>query len=233
MEQHILEDYVKQIHALTERGGRASSTALAAALGVAAPAVSKALPRLAAMGLIQHDPYRGAELTDTGRLMAVEVIRHHRLVEMFLHQALGMSWDEVHAEAERLEHVVSEAMEARMDAFLGYPAVDPHGHPIPTADLYLATCQLPRLSDSQPGDEVILRRVDDRDDAVLRHLERAGMVPGAGLRVVEVSPMEGVVRLSVGGEDRTLALKIADQVYVEAAAEATGAARDGEGTHAG
>lgn len=215
MEQHILEDYVKHIHALTQTAGRANTAALAAAMGAPVPAVSKALPKLAALGLVRHDPYRGAELTEAGRLMALEVIRHHRLVEMFLHQALGMSWDEVHEEAERLEHVLSESIEERMDAFLGYPTVDPHGHPIPTPDLFLPECRLPSLADVAAGRRVVVRRVSDRDGEVLRHLESAGIVPGAEVTVVAVSPMEGIMRLSAGGEEKMLALKVAREVVVE------------------
>lgn len=219
MEQHVLEDYVKHIHALTQKAERANTAALAAAMGAPVPAVSKALPKLAALGLARHDPYRGVELTEAGRLMALEVIRHHRLVEMFLHQALGMSWDEVHEEAERLEHVLSDTIEERMDAFLGYPTVDPHGHPIPSPDLYLPKCDLPHLSDAEPGRRVVVRRVSDRDGEVLRHLHDAGIVPGAELVITAVSPMEGIMRLSVGGEEKMLALKVAEQVVVEDAAQ--------------
>lgn len=218
MEQHVLEDYLKHIHALTESAGRANTVALAAAMGAPVPAVSKALPKLSALGLVRHDPYRGVELTDAGRSMALEVIRHHRLVEMFLHQALGMSWDEVHDEAERLEHVLSDSIEARMDAFLGYPSEDPHGHPIPTPDLSMPDCRLPSLAQVEAGHAVTVRRVSDRDGEVLRYLEAAGVIPGAQLTVVSQSPIEGIVRLSVRGEERTLALKVAGDVIVEEAA---------------
>jgi DtxR family Mn-dependent transcriptional regulator len=217
MERHVLEDYVKHIYELTQAAGRANTAALATAMGVPVPGVSKALPRLAAMGLVTHDPYRGAELTETGRLMAVEVIRHHRLAEMFLHKALGMSWDEVHAEAERLEHVLSDSIEARMDAFLGFPTEDPHGDPIPTPDLHLPEDRLPRLSEAAPGHRLVVRRVSDRDDEVLRHLEGAGIVPGAVLSVLALSPMEGIARLDLDGAERILALKIAEKVFVEEA----------------
>ena len=130
-----VEDYVKAVYLLELREGGASTTALAARLEVTPAAVSGMLPKLTALGLVEHEPYRGVRLTDRGRLVALEVVRHHRLLELFLVESLGMGWDEVHAEAEVLEHVLSEELEELIAAKLGHPTLDPHGDPIPDRDL--------------------------------------------------------------------------------------------------
>ncbi|HEY3268997.1 MAG TPA: metal-dependent transcriptional regulator [Armatimonadota bacterium] len=215
MDQHVLEDYLKQVYKLTREGRRATTTALSAALGLPAATVSKTLPRLSAMRMIEYDPYRGALLTESGTAVALEVLRHHRLLELFLHSALGMPLDEVHDEAERLEHVLSDAVEARLDALLGYPTLDPHGDPIPTPDLRLSDDRFPSLADSRPGDTLRIRRVSDTRPEVLRHLQARGIIPGATVRVVDHSPFEGLMRLDVDGREESLSLRIAETVTVE------------------
>ena len=130
-----IQDYLKEIYKLEAAGQRATTSALAERLEVSAPSVTAMLKKLATLGLVEHERYRGVRLTERGRRVALEVIRHHRLVELFLVESLGMTWDEVHAEAEVLEHALSEELEARIDRALGYPTHDPHGDPIPDANL--------------------------------------------------------------------------------------------------
>src|SRR5947208_2921231 len=130
-----IQDYLKEIYKLASEGERVTTTAVARRMGVSAPSVTSMLKKLAALGLVEHEPYRGASLTDTGERIAVEIVRHHRLLELYLARTLGLDIEDVHAEADRLEHVLSEELEAKIDSALGYPTHDPHGDPIPNADL--------------------------------------------------------------------------------------------------
>ena len=145
------QDYLKEIHRLESEHGRATTSALAASLGVSPPSVTSMLKKLATLKLVVHEPYRGVKLTSAGRKSAVEVIRHHRLLEQYLAETLGMPIDEVHAEADRLEHALSEELEARIDATLGFPTHDPHGDPIPDADLNVGVDELRPLHALGPG----------------------------------------------------------------------------------
>jgi DtxR family transcriptional regulator, Mn-dependent transcriptional regulator len=179
-----IEDYTKAIYALEERHGVASTTALAERLGVSAPAVSAMVKKLAADGYVTHVRYRGVRLTEEGRRVALEVLRHHRLLETYLAEELGVPWDRVHAEAEVLEHVLSEGLEERIAAKLGEPTHDPHGDPIPAADgtvVEPATVALAALADGERGRFV---RVSDSDPALLRELAQLGILPGEELEVV-------------------------------------------------
>ncbi len=172
------EDYLKEIHRLESEHGRATTSALAASLGVSPPSVTSMLKKLATLRLVVHEPYRGAKLTTAGRKAAMEVIRHHRLLEQYLAETLGMPIDEVHAEADRLEHALSEELEARIDATLGFPTHDPHGDPIPDADLNVGIDELRPLHALGPGERSTVRRVPD-DKAVLGYLRGLGLLPGA------------------------------------------------------
>ncbi|HWQ02520.1 MAG TPA: metal-dependent transcriptional regulator [Gaiellaceae bacterium] len=179
-----VEDYTKAIYALEERHGVASTTALAERLGVSAPAVSAMVKKLAALGYVSHVRYRGVRLTDEGRRVALEVLRHHRLLETYLVEELGVPWDRVHAEAEVLEHVLSEGLEERIAAKLGEPTHDPHGDPIPAADGTLVEPATVALTALAPGDRGRFVRVSDSDPAVLRELAELGIRPGDELEVV-------------------------------------------------
>ena len=161
-----VEDYLKAIYALGAEGKRATTSALAERMQVSAPSATAMMKRLAELGLVERAPYRGVVLTDKGRLCALEVLRHHRLLERYLADSLGMSLDEVHAEADRLEHVLSEELEARIDEALGYPTVDPHGDPIPDRALRIATITSRTVADLDLGD-------------TRRRRPRAGRQPGA------------------------------------------------------
>ena len=179
-----VEDYTKAIYALEERHGVASTTALAERLGVSAPAVSAMVKKLAALGYVSHVRYRGVRLTDEGRRVALEVLRHHRLLETYLVEELGVPWDRVHAEAEVLEHVLSEGLEERIAAKLGEPTHDPHGDPIPAADGTVVEPATVALTALAPGDRGRFVRVSDSDPAVLRELAELGIRPGDELEVV-------------------------------------------------
>src|SRR5262245_14146501 len=179
-----VEDYTKAIYALEERYGVASTTALAARLGVSAPAVSAMVKKLATLGYVSHVRYRGVRLTDEGRRVALEVLRHHRLLETYLVEELGVPWDRVHAEAEVLEHVLSEGLEERIAAKLGEPTHDPHGDPIPAADGTVVEPATVALTALTAGDRGRFVRVSDSDPVVLRELAELGIRTGDELEVV-------------------------------------------------
>ncbi len=195
-----IEDYAKAIYALQRRsdGGGASTNDLAERLGVTPGSVSAMVKKLADRGLVVHEPYRGAQLTPEGERVALEVMRHHRLLELYLVEHLGVPWDRVHAEAEALEHVISEDLEARIAAKLGNPTHDPHGDPIPDAGLQIDEGVTARLADLQAGDRGHFVRVSDSDPEMLRYLSDLGVALGDALVVVERQPFEGPVSVRFG-----------------------------------
>jgi len=193
------EDYLKQVFLLSE-GGPVSTQALADRMGVRPASVTGMVKKLATLGLLDYAPYRGVLLTEAGRAVALEVLRHHRLIETYLAEALGYDWDEVHAEAERLEHHISEAFEARIAAWLGHPERDPHGDPIPAPDLELPAGGGRALGDCSPGRYRLLR-VRAQDKGTLALLARLGLLPGVTLTLVENA--DGGVRIELY-EDRFL-----------------------------
>jgi DtxR family Mn-dependent transcriptional regulator len=210
-----VQDYAKAIFTLESRHGAASTTELAALLEVRPASVSGMLRKLSALGLVEHERYRGVRLTDHGRRVALEVIRHHRLVELFLVESLGMTWDEVHAEAEVLEHALSEELEELIAAKLGNPTVDPHGDPIPTRDLELAETPGLALAELEPGDRATFVRVSDSDPGMLRFLGERGIVPGARLELVERQPFDGPLFVRVGDEVHVLGTTLAGAMRVQ------------------
>jgi DtxR family transcriptional regulator, Mn-dependent transcriptional regulator len=200
-----VEDYVKAVYMLEQHDGSASTAALAARLEVTPAAVSGMLRKLAALGLVEHEPYHGVHLTDRGRLVALEVVRHHRLLELFLVESLGMGWDEVHAEAEVLEHVLSEELEELIAAKLGHPTLDPHGDPIPSRELAINDDVESRdLYQLEPGARGTLVRVSDDDPEMLRFLTERGITPGTRLEVIDRQPFEGPLTVRVGDEMHVL-----------------------------
>lgn len=213
-----IEDYLKAVYALGRTTDAVSTGALAERLGVAPASATGMVKKLAALRLVVHEPYAGARLTEAGRRIAVETIRHHRLVETYLHQALGVPWDRLHAEAEAWEHVLSEDLEARMDAALGHPTTDPHGAPIPTPDLVLDEPDLVPLADLPAGTETVVVRVSDADAARLRTLGAAGLYPGtpvridaAGTEALTVRPLAG----PLAGTPAVLDAEAAAHVFVD------------------
>jgi DtxR family transcriptional regulator, Mn-dependent transcriptional regulator len=194
-----VEDYCKAIFTLQARTEEPVATnALAERLGITPGSVSAMLKRLGELGLIEHVPYRGVRLTDDGRKVALEVIRHHRLLELFLAESLDMSWDRVHAEAEVLEHVISEDLERLIAEKLGNPTLDPHGDPIPSAELELHEPETLALDRLQQGDGGCFVRVSDADPEMLRYLSELGISPGDRLLVRERQPFGGPLLVSFG-----------------------------------
>jgi DtxR family transcriptional regulator, Mn-dependent transcriptional regulator len=210
-----VQDYAKAIYTLESRDGAASTTALAVRLEVQPGSVSGMLRTLAALGLIEHEPYRGVRLTKHGRAVALEVIRHHRLLELFLVESLGMSWDEVHAEAEVLEHALSEELEELIAAKLGNPTLDPHGDPIPSPELTLAEEEQRCLYELEPGERATFVRVSDADPEMLRFLSALGIAPGDGLEVLERQPFDGPLSVRFGDQVHVLGAVLARAMRVE------------------
>jgi DtxR family transcriptional regulator, Mn-dependent transcriptional regulator len=207
------QDYLKAIWKL-DRAGDMSTTALAESLGVAPASATAMLKKLATLGLVVHERYRGATLTPAGERMALEVVRHHRLLELYLMQALGLSWDQVHEEAEKLEHHLSDELEARIDQALGFPTRDPHGDPIPSPELLLARDELTCLSDLDAGSMTVIRRVPDSDPELLRYLGTLGLVPAEEVTVVEQAPFDGPVTVEVRGSRHAIGRSLAAQIEV-------------------
>jgi DtxR family Mn-dependent transcriptional regulator len=209
-----VEDYVKAIYTLESRGDGATTTALAERLEVRPASVSGMLPKLTELGLVEHEPYRGVRLTDRGRRVALEVVRHHRLLELFLVESLGMTWDEVHAEAEVLEHVISEELEELIAAKLGDPEFDPHGDPIPSRELTVPADESRTLYALEPGDRSTFARVSDSDPAMLRYLSERGIAPGATVEMIERQPFDGPVSVRVDGHEHVLGAVLARAMRV-------------------
>jgi DtxR family Mn-dependent transcriptional regulator len=205
-----IQDYLKEIYKLRADAGKVTTTTLAKRLGVSPASVSAMVKKLAALGLVEHVPYRGVDLTPAGERVALEVVRHHRLLELYLAETLGVAVESVHAEADRLEHVLSEELEARIDSALGYPTHDPHGDPIPDAGLKLeAERELRPLSALAPGEKATILRVPD-DDELLPQLSELGLVPGRRVTVRKRRPLT----VSIDGSDQVISRKLADAVGV-------------------
>ncbi len=209
------QDYLKAIYQLGGARDEVATSELAGRLGFTPGSVSSMLRKLDEQGLVSHERYRGVRLTKLGCREAVEMIRHHRLLELYLAKVVGMPWDKVHAEADALEHVISEDLESRLDELLGFPTHDPHGHPIPSATLDLVEDDYPALAETAAGMRCVVRRVSDRDGELLRHLAALGLAPGAKLSVVEVIPFSGGVRIRITGTEHVVGLEAAHAVAVE------------------
>ena len=211
-----VEDYTKAIYALQERGERAVSTnAIAERLGVTAASASGMVKRLGELGLVAHEPYHGVSLTDAGRNVALEVMRHHRLLELYLVQSLGVPWDRVHEEAEVLEHVLSEELEELIARKLGDPTRDPHGDPIPTRELQIEERETESLESLQAGACGTFARVSDSDPEMLRYLADKGIAPGDELEVVERQPFGGPLFVRFGDHVHPLGGELARAMRVE------------------
>jgi DtxR family Mn-dependent transcriptional regulator len=211
-----IEDYAKAIYALEARSARAVPTnAIAERLGVTAGSASAMLKKLAELGLVSHNPYHGVTLTDAGERVALEIIRHHRLLELFLVRELGMSWDRVHAEAEVLEHVISEELEALIADKLGQPQLDPHGDPIPTRELEIEERATEALDSLDAGALGRFVRVSDADPAMLRYLSERGVAPGDRFEVIERQPFGGPLFVRFGDAVHVFGGELASSMRVE------------------
>jgi len=209
-----IQDYAKAIYKLEVETGRATTSALAERLAVAPASVTGMLKRLAELGLVSYEPYHGVTLSETGNRLALEVIRHHRLLERYLVDTLGLSLDLVHAEADRLEHALSEDLEAVIDESLGFPTHDPHGDPIPDAALRVAPSVLKQLTQLAPGEAATVRRVPDDDSDVLRYLAELRLVPGERVRLNAAAPFDGPLTVEVGGTSHAIAHDLAGRIGV-------------------
>lgn len=201
-----VEDYLKAIHGLQARGdeGLVKTNAIARRLGVTPASASSMVAKLADLSLVTHVSYRGARLTPKGERIALEVVRHHRLLETYLAEAFGMPWDRVHEEAEVLEHHISEELEQRIASVLNHPTRDPHGDPIPTEDLALPTESTVALSDLVPGQTARFTRVSDSDPAILAYLAEQDIMPGAALLVTDKQPFHGPLFVQIGEHRQVL-----------------------------
>ena len=208
------QDYLKALYQLHGDQRPVPTGDLAQRLGISSPSVSEMVTRLSAQGLVEHDRYRGQQLTREGRKIALELVRHHRLLEMFLVQVLGYSWDEVHDEAERLEHVISERMEQRIFELLGRPELDPHGHAIPSRTGKVRPVSERTLRDCRAGERVVVQGVSDDDAGRLRELERRRLLPGTQIDVVAASEYEGPIEVRIKGKRVYIPLGLARGIFV-------------------
>ena len=207
-----VQDYLKAIYALEAAGSRVTTSALAGRMGVSAPSATAMTKRLAELGLVERAAYRGVALTDTGRRCALEVLRHHRLLESYLVDRLGLPLHEVHAEAELLEHALSEELEAKIDAELGFPTHDPHGDPIPDRELRVSSGRQRTLLDLEPGELTTIARVPDGDADLLRYLGDLALVPGLDARVVSYAPFGGPVTMRTGTGEHAISRELAASI---------------------
>jgi DtxR family Mn-dependent transcriptional regulator len=215
-----IQDYLKIIYELTEHSPAASTNDLAARLGITPASVTGMIQKLASLepALVTYQKYQGVALTAEGRRAALDVIRRHRLLEAWLVQSLGYSWDEVHGEADRLEHVISEVLEARIAEALGQPERDPHGEFIPSAELVMPADKSTPLASLQAGEEAVVRRVHAQDASLLRHFEELGLIPGTRLKVIEISPFDGVMHVHVQKRqgEAILGSALTSRIFVDA-----------------
>jgi DtxR family Mn-dependent transcriptional regulator len=211
-----VQDYAKAIWALAQEGeDPVSTSAIASRLGVSPASASAMVKRLETLGLARRRPYRGVALTTAGERVALEVIRHHRLLELYLAEALGMPWDRVHAEAEVLEHAISPELSERIAQALGNPSRDPHGDPIPTAAGEIEEAPTRPLAELEPGESGTFVRVSDSDPEMLRYLSQRGISPGDGVDVLEKQPFDGPIFVRCGGETHVLGGALTRAMRVE------------------
>lgn len=215
-----VEDYLKAIYRLSPEGRPASTSEIAHLLELSPPSVSGMVKRLSELGLLEHAPYKGVQLTAEGRRAALRMVRRHRLIEAYLVQFLGYSWDTVHEEAERLEHAVTDKLVERMAGALGHPSTDPHGDPIPEADGSIHEPACTPLSEVQVGETIEIRRVDESQPERLRYLASLGLRPGVVVTLLDRQPFGGPVTLEAAGERHILGHELA---HVLLCARGTGA----------
>jgi len=209
-----VQDYVKTIYALQHEQRPVSNGALKTQLNISAPAVSEMIQHLVRLNLVHYEPYQGVELTPAGERVALEVIRHHRLLELYLYEALGVPWDEVHAEAEQLEHALSANLAERIADRLGQPQFDPHGAPIPSRDLRVPERQGCSLSNAPLNQPLQIVEVDDASPELLRYLATLNLVPGHSIVLVERAPFDGPLHVQVGNRVHAIGQQTAAAVWV-------------------
>lgn len=216
LNHQAIEDYLKTIYVLAKDESPVSTSQIAEARNVKPASATSMIQRLAGLNLVNYEKHYGVTLTESGNQIALEVIRHHRLVELYLIEALGFAWDEVHEQADILEHVISEKLEERIAAALNHPTVDPHGDPIPARDGTIVDVSSQPLSALEEGAEGrVARIIDDDNSAMLRYLAELGLVPGASFRVTDVAPFEGPLTLELGGQEKVVGYNVASSILVE------------------
>ena len=215
LNHQAIEDYLKTIYMLEQEESPVSTSRIAAARDVKPGSATSMIQRLAKLKLVNYEKHYGATLTEMGKKIALEVIRHHRLVELYLIEALGFTWDEVHEQADLLEHVISEKLEERIAAALNYPDFDPHGDPIPARDGTVRQVETFPLANAEAGSQVRIARVpDDANSELLRYLGELGLMPGTTVDIVAVAPFEGPITIKVGPETTVIGQRIAEAVLV-------------------
>jgi DtxR family Mn-dependent transcriptional regulator len=213
MLSQAVEDYLKTIYKL-QQDGTASTTDIARALDVSSASVTNMVKRLAQMGLAEYQSYRGVTLSPAGSKIALEIIRHHRLLELYLKEVMGYGWEKLHDEAEHLEHHISEEFEDKIEEMLGFPTHDPHGDPIPTRDGRVEAVRDAPLTQIAPGQTVVVRRVSDDDPELLHYLEELGLMPKVEVEVLEKAPFNGPLGVRIGEETKTVGFAVASCVFV-------------------
>lgn len=215
MKNQVIEDYVKAIFEIESETAKVSTNALAKRLKVTPASITGMIKKLSEMNLVTYERYQGVRLQPAGRKIALEVLRHHRLIELFLSEALGVPWDQVHEEAERWEHVISEDVEDRIDALLGHPTRDPHGSPIPDRDGNMVESPTLTLAELAKGQQATVVEVSDHNSELLRYLGERNLYPKAEFEVLDVAPFDGPLELKLNEETFTLGRKVAEQIYVQ------------------
>lgn len=216
LNHQAIEDYLKTIYVLAEEERPVSTSRIAEARNVKPASVTNMIQRLAGLNLVDYEKHYGVTLSESGRQIALEVIRHHRLIELYLMEALGFRWDEVHEQADVLEHVISEKLEERIAAALNHPTVDPHGDPIPSREGNVKSVDMVPLSTLDAGVMArVARIVDDANSEMLRYLADLGLVPGTSFRVLDAAPFEGPLSLKLGGKKKVIGFNVASSVLVE------------------
>ncbi len=216
LNHQAIEDYLKTIYVLAEGDERVSTSRIAEAREVKPASATNMIQRLARLNLVDYEKHNGVMLTEAGRHIALEVIRHHRLIELYLMEALGFRWDEVHEQADVLEHVISEKLEERIAAALNHPTVDPHGDPIPSLEGAILSVNMQPLSSLEEGSRGrVARIVDDANSEMLRYLAMLGLVPGTSFRVIDVAPFDGPITLELEDSHKVVGRNVAATILVE------------------
>lgn len=209
-----VEDYLKTIYKLESEGKTVSTSRIAGAMDVSSASATNMIKRLSAMGLVQYQSYKGAALTNSGKKIALEVIRHHRLLELYLLEVMGYSWDEVHDEAEKLEHHISEQFEEKIAKLLDDPTHDPHGDPIPTKEGVMPRMETKPITEAEINTTCIVSRVKDQDPELLRYLKKIGLLPGVKIKVKEKAPFNGPITLLIENTEQVLGYEMAAKIFV-------------------
>ena len=214
MISRAIEDYLKAIYQSTSNEDKVPTSTLAQQMHCSPASVTNMLQKLSELKLVEYEPYQGVTLTPSGSKVALEILRHHRLIELYLADVLGYSWDKVHEEAEQLEHVISEEFEERIDQALGHPTIDPHGDPIPTKEGTIAMPPSQSLWETPSGKKVQVYRVSDRDPEVLRYLATIGILPDVEIKVLKKGPFNGPIHVEINDIEHSLSEELATQIFV-------------------